>query len=77
MKKIQDTEVETSILESQLIDIQNEKRHYDNFSDDALIINQRLSSNDYMAFITRLEKPKKLGFFERWILGRKFKVRIA
>jgi DNA polymerase III delta prime subunit len=77
MKKIQDTEVETSILESQLIDIQNEKRHYDNFSDDALIINQRLSSNDYMVFISRLVKPKKLGFFERWKLGRKFKIKFA
>ena len=77
MKKIHDTEVETSILESQLIDIQNEKRHYDNFSDDALVINQRLYSNDYMAFIIRLETPKKLGFFERWKLGRKFKVKIA
>jgi hypothetical protein len=77
MKKIQDTEVETSILESQLIDIQNEKRHYDNFSDGALIINQRLSSKNYLALITRLEKPKKLVLFERWILGRKFKVKIA
>ncbi len=77
MKKIQDKEVDTFILESQLIDIQNEKRHYDNFSDDALIINQRLCSNDYMAFITRLENPKKLGCLGRWKLGRKFKVKIA
>ena len=77
MKKIQDTEVETSIFESQLTDIQNEKLHYDNFSDDVLIINQRLSSKYYMMFITRLEKSKKLGFFERWKLGRKFKIKIA
>ncbi len=77
MKKIQDTEVETAILESQLTDIQNEKQHFDYFSDDALIINQRLSSKDYMMFITRLEKPKKLGLFERWRLGRRFKVKIA
>ena len=77
MKKIQDTEVETSILESQLIDIKNEKRHHENVSDDPLIINQRLSSTDYLAFISRLEKPKKIRFIERWILGRKFKVKIA
>jgi hypothetical protein len=76
MKKIQDTEVETSILESQLTDIQNEKRHYDNISDDTLIINQRLSSKDYMSFITHLEKQKKLWFYERWILGIKFKIKI-
>jgi len=60
MKEIHDTEVETSILESQLIDIQNERRHYENDSDHALIINQRLSSTDYLAFITRLEKSKKI-----------------
>ncbi len=77
MTKIQDTEVETSDLESQLNDIQNEKRHYDNLSDDALIIDQRLNPKDYMTLITRLEKPEKLGFFERWKLGRKFKVKIA
>ena len=77
MKKIQDTEVEISILESQLIDLQYEKRYHDNILDDALIINQKLSSHDYMQFITRLETPKKLWFFERWLLGRKFKVKIA
>ncbi len=77
MKKIQDTEVETSLLESQLIDMQNEKRHYDKFFNGALIINQKLYSNDYMALIIRLENPKKLRFFERWRLGRKFKVKIA
>ena len=77
MKKIQDMEVETSILESQLIDIQNERRHYEIVFNDSLIINQKLSSTDYLAFITLLEKPKKIRFFKRWILGRKFKVRIA
>ncbi len=77
MKKIQDAEVETSILESQLIDIKNENRHYENVSKDDLIINHSLSSTTYLAFITRLEKPKKIRFFERWILGIKFKVKIA
>jgi superfamily I DNA and/or RNA helicase len=77
MQKIHAMEVETSILESQLIDIQNERTHYNKVSDDALIINQKLSSTNYLSFITRLEKPKKIRFFERWILGRKFKVKIA
>ncbi len=77
MKKIQDMEVETSILESQLIDIQNERRHYEIVYNDSLIINQKLSSTDYLAFIALLEKPKKIRFFKRWILGRKFKVRIV
>ena len=30
-----------------------------------------------MHFIARLEKPKKLGFFERWLLSFKFKVIIS
>ncbi|MBN1550593.1 AAA family ATPase [bacterium] len=77
MKKIQDMEVETSILESQLIDLQNEQRHYDNIADNSLIINQQLSSTDYMQLITRLETPKKLWILERWLLGRKFKVKIV
>ena len=77
MKKIQDMEVETSALESQLIEIQNEQRHYDNFSDEALIINQKLSSGKYMSLITRLQDSRKLGFFERWILKFKFRIKTA
>jgi superfamily I DNA and/or RNA helicase len=77
LKKIQDTEVETSILESRLNDIQNEKRHYKVISEDELIIRQNLTSSDYLAFISRLEEPRRIGFFKRWRLGRKFKVKIA
>ena len=77
MKKIQDMEVETSVLESQLIEIQNEQRHYDNFSDEAIIINQKLSSGKYMSLITRLQDSRKLGFFERWILRFKFRIKTA
>lgn len=77
MKKVQDKEVETFILKAQLIDIQNEKIRHGSFSDDTLIINQRLRSQEYIAFIARLEHPKKFGFFERWRLGRKFGVKIA
>lgn len=77
MKKIQDMEVETCVLESQLIEIQNEQRHYDNFSDEAIIINQKLSSGKYMSLIIRLQDSRKLGFFERWILKFKFKIKTA
>jgi DNA polymerase III delta prime subunit len=75
MKKIQDMEVETSVLESLLIEIQNEQRHYDNFSDETIIINQKLSSGKYMSLITRLQDSRKLGFFERWILKFKFRMK--
>ena len=77
IKKIQDMEVETSVLESQLIEIQNEQRHYDHFSDEAIIINQKLSSGKYMSLITRLQNSKKIGFFERWILKFKFRIKTA
>jgi superfamily I DNA and/or RNA helicase len=77
MKKIQAAEVETAILESQRIDIQNESRHYENVPDDTLIIKRSLSSADYLAFITRLESSKKIRFFERWRLGRRFRVNIV
>ena len=77
MKKIQDMEVETFVLESQLIEIQNEQRHYDNFSDEAIIINQKLSSGKYMSLITRLQDSQKLGFFERWFLKFKFRIKTA
>ena len=75
MKKIQDLEVETSVFESQLIEIQNEQRHYDNFSDEAIIINQKLTSDKYMSLIIRLQNSRKLVFFERWILKFKFRIK--
>jgi len=53
------------------------KKHYDNFSDEAIIINQKLSSDKYMSLITRLQDHRKLWFFERWILNFKFKVKIT
>jgi superfamily I DNA and/or RNA helicase len=77
MKKIQDMEVETYVLESQLIEILNEQRHYDNFSDEAIIINQKLSSSKYMSLIIRLQDSRKLGFFERWMLNFKFRIKFV
>jgi len=77
MKKIQDMEVETCVLESQLTEIQNEQRHYDIYSDEAIIINQKLSSGKYISLITRLQDSRKIGFFERWILKFKFRIKTA
>ncbi len=77
MKKIQETEVETAIFESQLIDIKNEKKHYDQISKDIIVINQKLHSKDYIKLIARLESTKKIHFFERWRLERKYRIKIA
>lgn len=64
MKTIQDLEVETSNLETQLYELINEKKHHDNIFKDKPCIKQTLSSKDYLFFITRLERSKKLRFFE-------------
>ncbi len=77
MKKIQETEVDTFRLETQLIDIQNEKRHYDKAYDEALNIKSGLPSSDYMSLIIRLKTPGKIGLLERLFLGFKFRVKIT
>lgn len=77
IKKIQNLEVETSILESQLDELKTEKKYHDNCFKNSANINQTLSSEDYLSFIKRLEKPKKLWFFEKWLLGIKFKVKFS
>ena len=77
IKKIQDMEVEISILENQLAEIRTEKKRHDNFFIDELFINQKLSSKDYMTFIARLEKPKRIGFVERFIVRIKYRVWIG
>lgn len=77
IKKIQDVEVETSMLESQLIELENERRHYNCVTEDSLVINKRLSSSDYLNLITRLEESRRISLIKRWLLGRKFKVNIS
>jgi superfamily I DNA and/or RNA helicase len=77
MKTIQDVEVETSILKSQLIELENESRHSEILSNETIIINQKLKASDYINFIARLEKPKKLGFIERIKYSVKFKLKVA
>jgi len=76
IKEIQLMEVETAELESQLIELQHEKRYYEMISDLPLTMNADLSSSDYMLLISRLQKPPKLWFFERWLIAFKYKLKL-
>ncbi len=76
LTKIHEIEAQTAILKTQLLDLDNENRHIEK-NEERIEINTRLSPNDYMALIQRLEKPKKIRLFERWRYGWKFRVKIS
>lgn len=76
IKKIQDMEVETAVLESQLIELQHEKRYYELVSDNSLGLNVGLSSAVYLSLLLRLQEPRKLWFYERWLMAFRLRVKI-
>lgn len=69
IKRIQDTEVETAVLESQLIELQHEKRYYELVTDNPLRMKDNLSSTIYLSLILRLQESRKLWFYERWLMA--------
>lgn len=75
IKKIQDMEVDTAMLESQLIDLQHEKRYYELVSDNSLSLNSALSSAVYLSLLLRLQESRKLWFFERWLMAFRLKLK--
>ncbi len=74
IKIIQDMEVDTAVLESQLIELQHEKRYYELVSENSLNLNVKLSSTVYLSLLLRLQEPRKLWFYERWLMA--FRLRI-
>lgn len=68
IKRIQDLEVETAVLESQLIELQHEKRYYEQVADETLSMKAGLSSASYLSLILRLQESRKLWFYERWLM---------
>lgn len=74
IRKIQDMEVETAVLESQLIELQHEKRYYELVSENPLILNVGLSSDSYLSILLRLQEPRKIWFYERWLMA--FRLRL-
>jgi len=74
IRKIQDMEVETAVLESQLIELQHEKRYYELVTDNSMSTKAGLSSVSYLSLILRLQEPRKLWFYERWLIA--FRLRL-
>lgn len=75
IKKIQDLEVETALLESQLIELQHEKRYFDLLTDNTFGMKADLSSSAYLSLILRLQEPRKLMFYERWLMAYRLRLK--
>lgn len=69
IRRIQELEVETAVLESQLIELQHEKRYYELVTDNSLSLKAGLSSAGYLSLMLRMQEPRKLWFFERWMMA--------
>jgi DNA polymerase III delta prime subunit len=74
IRKIQDMEVETAEMESQLIELQHEKRYYGLVTEIPSDLKVRLSSPACLSLILRLQEARKLWFYERWFLA--FRLRL-
>lgn len=74
IRKIQELEVETAKLESELIEFQHEKRYYGLIPEIPSGLNVRLSSSAYLTMLLRLQEARKLWFYERWLIAFKLKI---
>lgn len=72
IKQIQELEVETSLLESELSDLQCEKKHYDAYNVEEFHLKRKLQSKDYLFFINKSEIRPNL----KWRLEKKFDIEI-
>ena len=75
-KIIQDIEVETALLDTELAGLLTEERHYADFSNEKNFLKEGLHSKHYLELMIRLGKPMKLGFLSRWLLGFKYRTKI-
>ena len=76
MKKLHEIEIKAAKLQNELNGILVEQKNH-NFKESFEIkINRRLSSNQYIYLINRLEKIKKIRIFERWKINRKYKIKL-
>ena len=74
IRKIQEVEVETAVLESQLIELQHEKRYYGLVTDTLSDLKVSLSSSTCLSWILRLQEARTFWFYERWFLA--FRLRL-
>jgi superfamily I DNA and/or RNA helicase len=75
IRKIQEVEVETAVLETQLIELQHEKRYYDLVNGNLLNMKASLMSASYLSLILRLQEHRKIWFFERWLMAYRLKLK--
>lgn len=73
IRKIQELEVETAKLESQLIELQHEKRYYSQVVEIPSDLKVRLSSSAYLALLLRLQEARNLWFYKRWLIAFRLK----
>ena len=76
MKKIHELEIELAKLNSELNDVIVEQKNHKKIAITLVDIKENLSSSDYLRFIRRIEKPKKINIFERWFLNLKFRIKL-
>lgn len=74
IRKIQELEVETAKLESQLIELQYEKRYYCMVTEIPSDLKVRLSSTAYLTLLLRLQEARNLWLFERWLIAFRLKI---
>ncbi|MFA7076202.1 MAG: AAA domain-containing protein [Candidatus Izemoplasmatales bacterium] len=76
MKRLHEIEIKSAKLQNELNGILVEQKNH-NFKESFEIkINRRLSSNQYIYLINRLEKSKKIRIFERWKINSKYKIKL-
>ncbi|MDX9691262.1 MAG: AAA domain-containing protein [Acholeplasmataceae bacterium] len=76
MKRLHETEIEIARLKNELNAVHVEQKNQPEKFYNRISIYQKLSSKEYLKLINRLEKEKKIGFFERWKINHKYKVKL-
>jgi superfamily I DNA and/or RNA helicase len=76
IKRVNELEVELATLKNDLNQLEQEKKNFNSISYNKVHLNDRLSPDEYIQLIRRIETPKKLGFIIKIILRYKYKVNI-
>lgn len=76
MSKIFDSEIRKARLTNELNEVIVEQKNNHITDDKTRVINTKLQAKDYIYLIHRIEEVRKIKFFERWKLNRKYKIKI-
>lgn len=75
MKRLHETEINIAKLQNELNNVLSEQRKHDSSANN-VSINEKLTSDEYLLLINRLEQQKKIRLFERWKINFKYKIKI-